>query len=98
MEVRYADRGLQTLGTDPAATCGLPSGVVKAFRLRLQTIRAAPDERDFYQFKSLRYEKLKGNRSHQHSMRLNNQYRLILEYEKRSIEKIAVIVGIEDYH
>jgi toxin HigB-1 len=98
MEVRYADRRLQVLEADPAATGGLPAGVVKAFRMRIQTIRAAPDERDFYQLKSLRYEKLKGKRSHQHSMRLNDQYRLILEYEKQSSEKTAVIVGIEDYH
>jgi|SRR3990172_6541362 len=98
MEVRYADRNLQQLETDLAATCGLPIGVVKAFRMRIQTIRAAPDERDFYPLRSLRYEKLKGKRSNQHSMRLNDQYRLILEYESKSPGKVAVIVGIEDYH
>lgn len=84
--------------TDPAATSGLPPGAVKAFRKRMQLIRAAIDERDFYQLKSLHYEKLKGKRSHQHSMRLNDQYRLVLEYEDKSSEKIAVIVAIEDYH
>ena len=98
MEVRHADNGLQTLETDPAATGGLSPGAVKAFRKRMQLIRAAVDERDFYQLKSLHYEKLKGSRGHQHSMRLNDQYRLVLEYEEKSSEKIAVIVGIENYH
>jgi proteic killer suppression protein len=46
----------------------------------MQTIRAAPDERVFYQLKSLHFEELLGNRSHQHSMRLNDQWRLIIEF------------------
>ena len=104
MEVRFADNSLQELETDPKATGGFPPEVVKAFRKRMQVIRAAPDERDFYQLKSLHYEKLKGKRSHQHSMRLNDQYRLVLEYEEKSSKeeksptKVAVIVSIEDYH
>jgi proteic killer suppression protein len=45
----------------------------------MQYIRAASDERDFYALKSLHYEKLHGKRSHQRSMRLNDQFRLILQ-------------------
>ena len=44
---------------------------IKAFRLRMQTIRGARDERDFYVLKSLRFKKLEGQRKHQYSMRLN---------------------------
>ena len=58
-------------------------------------IRAAPDERDFYAMKSLHFEKM---RSNNHSMRLNNQYRLIIELKSESQVKTVVIVGIEDYH
>jgi proteic killer suppression protein len=72
--------------------------MVKAFRKRMQTIRAARDERDFYALQSLRFEKLKGARSHQHSMRLNDQWRLILEFEGKGEKKTLVVVGIEDYH
>ena len=64
----------------------------------MQHIRAAKDERDFYAFKSLRYEKLQGRRDHQHSMRLNDQFRLILEYEGTGQDKTIVIVAIADYH
>jgi len=56
------------------------------------------DEREFYALKSLHFEKLKGDRAHQRSMRLNSQWRLILEFEEDSDGKIAVIVSIEDYH
>lgn len=64
----------------------------------MQMIRAAADERTFYELKSLHFEKLKGDRSGQHSMRLNKQWRLILEFEGASIAKVACIVQIEDYH
>lgn len=94
--VRFADAGLEALERqdDP----NVSKTITKAFRLRMQTIRAATDERDFYSLKSLRYEKLKGHRDHQHSMRLNDQFRLIVEYEDVGTEKTIVIVAIEDYH
>jgi proteic killer suppression protein len=98
MEVRHADNGLQAMEEDPTANGGFPPGIVKVFRKRMQHIRSAVDERDFYAMKSLHYEKLKGDRSHQHSMRLNDQFRLVIEYEERSAERVVVIVGIKDYH
>ena len=98
MEVRFADNTLQDLEGDPAAMGGFPPGISKVFRRRLQLIRAASDEKDFYNLYSLHYKKLKGKRNHQYSMWINDQYRLILEYEERSSEKIVVVIGIEDYH
>lgn len=47
--------------------------------------------------KSLHYEKLKGNRKHQHSVRLTNQWRLIFEIQKVQ-NKYILIIDIEDYH
>lgn len=64
----------------------------------MQQIVAALNEKDFYNSKGLHYEKLKGDRAHQHSMRLNDQWRLILELVERKGQKIVRIVGIEDYH
>ncbi len=48
--------------------------------------------------RSLRFERLKGKRAHQHSMRLNDQWRLILEISKGNPENMVFVVGIEDYH
>lgn len=98
MEIEFKDKQLDRLETDPNFEYGLQPGVVKAFRMRMQQIRNAPDERDFYNLKSLRFEKLKGNRSHQHSMRLNNQMRLILEFKGKAPNKVVILIGIEDYH
>ena len=83
---------------DKGYTGGFSSDVVKSFRRKMQFIRSARDERDFYAWKSLHYEKLKGNRSHQRSMRLNDQFRLILEMKKDAVGDLAVIISVEDYH
>ena len=98
MEIQFRDDKLDRLEADPKFDGGFSGQVVTKFRQRLQEIRAAPDERVFYQLRSLRFEKLKGNREHQYSMRLNDQWRLILEFEGISPNKVAVVVGIEDYH
>ena len=98
MEVIFRDEALDRLETDAGFDGGYQSGIVKAFRKRMQQIRAAIDERDFYTQKSLRFEKLKGNRKHQHSMRLNDQWRLVLEFRGDNPNKVVTVVSIEDYH
>jgi proteic killer suppression protein len=61
-------------------------------------IRNAVDERDLREVKANHFEKLKGAREHQHSMRLNDQWRLIVEIEGKGPNKKLIVVGIEDYH
>jgi proteic killer suppression protein len=55
------------------------------------------DERDLYAMKSLHYEKLKGQRSHERSLRLNIQFRLIVELDQGDV-KTVVVVGIEKHY
>ncbi len=98
MDVRFDNRDLDRLERDAKYSAGFSDAIVKAFRKRVQMIRAAPNEMDFYQLRSLRFERLKGKRTHQYSMRLNDQWRLILEFEEPSQKKTVVIKGIEDYH
>src|SRR6266550_236104 len=98
MEVRFRDASLDQLETDPEYTGGYDQAIIRAFRLRMQMIRAAQDERTFYELKSLHFEKLKGDRSHQHSIRLNKQWRLILEFDGSGSAKVVCIIAIEDCH
>lgn len=98
MEVSFASNGLDQLEVDPAFSGGFPDAVVKMYRKRLQTIRGARDERDFYALRSLHYKKLRGRRQHQRSMRLNGQWRLVLEIEDDGGRKRVRIVAVEDYH
>jgi len=98
MRFRHTSNTLRRLDEDTEFTGGYAPALVKAFRMRMQTIRAALNETDFYAQKSLRYEKLKGKRKHQRSMRLNDQFRLVFEIEERSQGNVIVLVAIEDYH
>ena len=99
MDVQFANGDLDRLEIDPAFNAGHSRQVVRAFRKTMGIIRAAVDERVFYAFRGLRYEKLKGRRSHQHSMRLNDQWRLIIELRSNGPHNTLVIVqSIEDYH
>ena len=102
MDVIFADDELSCLESEVECTADFSQPIVKAFRKRMQQIRAALDERDFYRLKSLRFEKLGGKRRHQYSMRLNDQYRLIVELKKANpgtqSKKAIKIVSIEDYH
>ena len=98
LQVYFRDAVLEELATNKQAKSSFGQAIEKKYRQRVQQIVTANDERDFYALKSLHYEKLKGDRSHQYSMRLNDQFRLILEYEGEAPNKRVFIVAIEDYH
>lgn len=98
MEVEYSDDDLDRLETDIGFNAGFAREIVQGFRKRIQIIRAAPDERTFYALKSLHFEKLKGARGHQRSMRINKQWRLIIEIKSGEPKNVVVVVAIEDYH
>ena len=98
MEAEFADDDLDRLEMDLAFTAKLSADIVRAYRRRMQQVRAFTDEREFYNIKSLHFEKLKGDRAHQYSLRLNKQWRLILEIKRGSSKNTIVVVAIEDYH
>lgn len=98
MQFEFEDEKLDRLHTDPNFYAGYPPALVSSFRKRIQAIDAAQDERIFYNLRSLRFEKLQGARSGQYSMRLNDQWRLILRFKQQGGKKIVMVMGIEDYH
>lgn len=98
MDLEFDDDDLDRLETDPQFTAGFSQEIVRAYRRRMQQIRAFRDERDFMALKSLHFEKLKGNRQGQYSVRLNLQWRLILEIRGDHPCKVIGIVEIVDYH
>lgn len=98
MEVEFDDYDLDRLETEAQYTAGHSQEVVRAYRKRMQQIRAFRDERDFLTVRSLNFEKLKGNREGQHSIRLNLQWRLIFEIRGDHPCKVIGIIEIVDYH
>ncbi len=98
MEVEFADDDLRRLEVDAAFNANLSRSIVSAYRRRMQAIRAANDERDLRVFRAWNFEKLKGDRSHQHSIRLNGQFRLIVEIIVRQPKNGIRVIEIVDYH
>lgn len=98
MEVQFGDAQLEQLEKDLAFNAGFGIAIVRGYRKVMRFIRAAGDERDFRAMRSLNFEKLKGARDHQYSLRINDQWRLILELKKASPKNVVIVIGIEDYH
>lgn len=98
MDVTFKNQSLDRLETDASFNAGFGDVVVKAYRRAMQHIRAAADERTLFARRSFRFEKLKGDRAGQHSMRLNDQWRLIVEMQGEGRDKKIEIIEIVDYH
>jgi toxin HigB-1 len=98
MDVTFKNQSLDRLEVDASYSAGLGDALVKAYRRAMQHIRAASDERTLYSRRSFRFEKLSGDRAGQHSMRLNDQWRLIVEIQGEAPNKTIHVIEIVDYH
>jgi proteic killer suppression protein len=98
MKIEFGDADCDRLETDPKFNAGFANHIVRAYRKVMQVIRDAADERDLYALRGLRFKALDGARAHQHSIRLNDQWRLIVELRGKGADKVVYVVGIEDYH
>lgn len=98
MDVEFEDQKLALLETERAAETRLPVSVIQSARRKLIAIRSASDERNLRNWKSLHFEKLKGKRSDERSIRLNSQWRLVLRIDSKSHPQKVIVVAVEDYH
>lgn len=98
MKVIFADDKLALIRTEQAHETRLPISVIQSCRNKLVLLENAPDERTLRNWRSLHYEKLRGNRDGQRSIRLNDQWRLIFELDEIETPPIIKILSIEDYH
>jgi proteic killer suppression protein len=98
MDFRFKDKKLEWLYTEEKGARFYPPAVVNRFFELMAIIDAAPDEREFYRLKSLHFEKLKGKRENQYSIRLNKQYRLIVTLETDEEGRYVSVVEISDHY
>jgi proteic killer suppression protein len=98
MDVVFANETLALVETEEAGKTRLPVAVIKSARRKLTVIRAAPDDRSLRNWKSLHYEKLKGGRDGMRSIRLNDQFSMILTVDESQSPQVATVIAIEDYH
>ena len=98
MHFQFKKKKLEDLYYDVKGAHKYQPEVVDAFFYVMSVIDAAIDVREFYNLKSLHFEKLKGSRKDEHSMRLNKQFRLTMRIEKDERGSSLLILDIEDYH
>lgn len=98
MRIEFRDRSLALIQTNRAAETRLPIAIIKSCRDKLVVLAAAPDERTLRNWRSLHYEKLKGDREGQRSIRLNDQWRLVFELDDTQTPPTIVVLAVEDYH
>ena len=98
LNITFADNQLSLVETDEAGSTKLQVPVIKSARRKLAIIRSLTDVSQLRTWKSLHYEKLKGNYEGKRSIRLNDQYRLIFELNKETVPHTIVVLEIKDYH
>lgn len=99
LRILFDDDELQRMANDPNfKSKKWSSDLVKAYRKKIQILTSATDERDLRALKSLHLEQLKGNRIGTSSIRLNKQYRLILQFKSDESGRTVIVIELVDYH
>ena len=98
MRFTFEKRWLQRLYEEEKGANGYPLEVIEAFFEVMAVIHSADSEQDLRALQGLHYHKLKGKRSGQHALNLNDQWRLVIERKKDGDGRYLSIVDIVDYH
>jgi toxin HigB-1 len=98
MDVEFDDQKLELIEKDVRQSGGYAQSLVRQFRRAMLLIRSVPNESELYKYRSRNFEKLKGKRKHQHSLRLDKQWRLIVEIVQRDDRNCLRVIEIVDYH
>ena len=99
MKIEYGDEELRRLAEEADfRPKQWGRDLVVAYRKKIQVLDSAKDERDLRAMRSLNLEKLKGDRTGQYSIRLNDQFRLILTFRTEAGGRVVVVLELVDYH
>ncbi len=101
MIVRFANKAVQELYESDVKVGVIKykfaKQVVEKYKKRIEQLISANSFVDISQIRSLHLEKLKGNRSGQLSVRVNDQYRICFR-ELNETEIAVEILELTDYH
>lgn len=99
MRIEFGDDDLRRLYEDENFHHPrLGADLVRQYRKKVNFLYSASDLRDVANYRALRFEKLQGDRDGQHSIRLNEQWRLILLVSSDDEGQVLEVVEIMDYH
>jgi len=97
MDIAFARTSIERLYYEEKIPKNCPVEVVDAFFEVMSYVEAAEDERELRAMRSLHYEKLKGDRKNEHSLRLWKGWRLTFRIENKD-GKIFLVLDVVDYH
>ena len=99
MRIRFEDDDLRRLHEEHDFVLPrLGPEVTRAFRKKVAYLEEAESEADLRHYKALHYEKLRGGRSGQRSIRLNRQWRLILRVEADADGRMLIVVEVVNHY
>ncbi len=96
MRFKFNDKRLERLYTNEEGVHKFPTLIVKRFFEAVATIAAASDTRDLFKLKGLRFKKLRRDPA-LHSLRLNQQYRLLVTIPRDNDGQYILILKIDDH-
>ena len=99
MRIRFEDDDLRRLHHERDFVLPrLGPEVTRAFRKKVAYLEEAESEADLRNYKALHFEKLRGGRLGQHSIRLNRRWRLILRVETDTEGRLLIIVEVVNHY
>ena len=98
MDIEFKGRQLKRLAYGPKESGGLPPEIVSKYREVLNYFRFIQNRQNIRNWKGLRLEKLKGDKRGKWSVKLNEQWRLIVEFRSKDRTETVIVESIEDYH
>lgn len=101
MKVVFKDKKLwrlYDLGSDSFYDKKYSKDIIKSFRKKIAMLEELTVRQEIYSYKSLHFELLHNYAWWDYSIRLNNQYRLILNILNKWDIEIFEIIQITDYH
>lgn len=96
MIINFGDKTTEDIfnGLDSKAARIIPQIIWKVACRKLDMINASSEIRDLRIPPANRLEKLKGKYSEYHSIRINDQYRIIFKWNNQNAENVMIL----DYH
>jgi toxin HigB-1 len=98
MKIRFRREQLSLVRTSRAGELPLPFSVIKSCQEKMAFIEAAPSERTLRNWAALHYEKLKGEREGQRSIKLNKGWRLVFELDESTTPPTIVVLEIGNHY
>jgi proteic killer suppression protein len=94
MIVSFSDKKTENLFKNRTKPKGLPENIIQRALEKLIILNATNNINDFIVIPGNNYEKLKGERRNESSIRINDQWRIVFEWKDGN----SYNVKIEDYH